>query len=298
MTGNRTVTKVSACLFVSLFAGSIFSLRAVDTIRGKEATLEEVLYLPSGKTVKKISLGYSSLLADIYWTRAVQYFGGKHGHPSMRYDLLYPLLDITTDLDPQLIEAYQSGSVFLSQPPPEGAGQPDKAVTLLEKGIRENPSYWRLYFTLGFVHYMDRRNPKAAQEAFEKGSNVPGSLPFMKVMAARMAEHADDLITAMYLWKAIEETSYDPMVRDTAHRHIVSLQAEADMAELAHRVQFYREKTGSLPVGWLDLVRIGLLRSVPLDPNRAAYKLMPDGTIHVEDPSKFPFLIQNRRENK
>src|SRR5258707_3621565 len=153
MTGNRTVTKVSACLFLVLFAGSVFSLREAVMVRGKEATLEEVLYLPSGKTVKHLSLGYSGLLADIYWTRAVQYFGGKHAQQSMRYDLLYPLLDITTDLDPHLIEAYHSGSVFLSQPPPDGAGQPDKAVALLEKGIRENPSYWRLYFTLGFVHY-------------------------------------------------------------------------------------------------------------------------------------------------
>ena len=25
-----------------------------------------------------MSLGYDGLLADIYWTRAVQYFGGKH----------------------------------------------------------------------------------------------------------------------------------------------------------------------------------------------------------------------------
>src|SRR6266700_5640390 len=201
MTANPTVTKVAVFLFLATLAGSVFSLRAVDAARGKEATLEEVLYLPSGKTVKRLSLGYHSLLADIYWTRAVQYFGGRHGQ-STRYDLLYPLLDIATDLDPQLIEAYQSGSVLLSQPVPEGAGQADKAVTLLEKGIRENPTYWRLYFTLGFVHYMDRHDPKAAEEAFTRGSNVHGALPFMKVMAARMAERTDDVTTAVYLWKA------------------------------------------------------------------------------------------------
>jgi len=295
MTGNRTVTVVAACLFLALFAGSVFSLREVDAARGQDATMEEILYLPSGKTVKHLSLGYSSLLADIYWTRAVQYFGGRLGQPSMRYDLLYPLLDITTDLDPHLLEAYQSGSVFLSQPQPEGAGQPDKAVALLEKGIRENPSYWRLYFTLGFVHYIDRRDFKSAQEAFEKGSNVPGALPFMKVMAARMAERSDDISTAMYLWKAVYEVTADPTVKETAMKHLASLQATLDMAELARRVQFYREKAGALPTSWTDLVRVGLLRGVPLDPNGAAYKLMPDGTIQVEDPRKFPFLSPGRR---
>src|SRR6266852_6593859 len=263
MKANRTVTVISAFLFLALFVGSVFSLREVDGLRGKEATLEEVLYLPSGKTVKRLSLGYSSLLADIYWTRAVQYFGGKFVRQSTRYDLLYPLLDITTDLDPRLIEAYQTGSVFLCQPPPEGAGQPDKAVALLEKGIRENPTYWRLYFTLGFVHYTDRRDPKAAQEAFERGSNVTGALPFMKVMAARMAERSDDVTTAMYLWKTVYDITADPTVKDTATRHLNSLQVDLDLRELARQVQFYRKKTGALPANWMDLVHTQILPGVP-----------------------------------
>ena len=85
-----------------------------------------------------------------------------------------------------------TGSIFLCQKPPDGAGQPDKAVALVEKGIRANPSYWRLYFTLGFIHYIDRHDYKAAEQAFQKGSEVPGALPWMKVMAARMADHAED----------------------------------------------------------------------------------------------------------
>ena len=45
---------------------------AVDTV------LQEMLYIPSPKIVKRLSLGYSGLLADVYWTRVVQYFGAKH----------------------------------------------------------------------------------------------------------------------------------------------------------------------------------------------------------------------------
>ena len=78
MNTSRKVTVIAGLLLVTLFAGSIVSRRQVEKMRGKEATLEEVLYLPSGKTVKRLSLGYSSLLANIYWTRAVQYFGSRH----------------------------------------------------------------------------------------------------------------------------------------------------------------------------------------------------------------------------
>src|SRR5436305_12414397 len=186
------INRGALILLVAAFVGSIFTLRQAEEVRGKQATVEEVLYIPSAQTLKRMGLGYTGLLADIYWTRAVQYYGGKHHEEAMRYDLLYPLLDITTDLDPHLIVAYEFGSVFLSEAPPEGAGQPDKAVALAEKGIRANPDYWRLYFTLGFIHYFDRKDYKAAEQAFEKGSEHPQALSWMKVMAATMAQHAGE----------------------------------------------------------------------------------------------------------
>lgn len=290
MIRRRSTTVLLCLLLASLFAGSTAMLRTIDSVRGKEATLEEVLYLPSGKTIKRMSLGYSNLLADVYWTRAVQYFGSKHIKHSMQYDLLYPLLDITTDLDPSLIVAYEYGSVFLSQPPPEGAGQPDKAVTLVEKGIRQNPEYWRLYFTLGFIHYMDRHDPKAAQEAFEKGSEIPGALGWMKVMAARMAERSKDVSTSLALWQAVYETTYDKEVKHSAHLHIVSLQADIAINELQRHVQTFHEKTGTWPVSWMDLIRTGFLPGVPLDPYGNPYQLKPDGTVDVKDSSGFPYL--------
>jgi tetratricopeptide (TPR) repeat protein len=296
MTSNRKATVICALLLVVFFAGTVLSRSQVEKLRGKEVTLEEVLYMPSGQTVKRMSLGYSSLLADIYWTRAVQYFGDKLNKRSMRYDLLYPLLDITTDLDPHLIVAYEFGSLFLSQQPPEGAGQPEKAVALVEKGIRENPSYWRLYFTLGFIHYLDRRDYKAAGNAFLKGSEVPGALPWMKVMAARMAEHGDDRSTAVYLWKAVYDTSIDPQVKDTAVLHLTSLRAEADIEQLEQHVKVYHERTGALPSRWLDMVRAGILPGLPQDPNGAEYKLLPNGTVDVQDPSKYRFLERSHKK--
>ena len=290
MKHNRKITIIGSAILVALFAGSVVGRRQVEKIQGPQATLDEVLYLPSGKTVKRLSLGYSSLLADIYWTRAVQYFGSRHLVYSGHYDLLYPLLDITTDLDPQLIVAYESGSIFLSQRVPEGAGQPDKAVALVEKGVRANPTYWRFYFTLGFIHYMDRHDYKAAEQAFQKGSEVPGALPWMRVMAARMAEKGEDAETAAYLWKTIYDTTLDKMIKDNAAKHLISLRAEADMDELERRTKAYRERFGQNPTGWSELVRAGLLRGVPMDPNGVPYKLLPDGSVQVKDPSQYSYL--------
>src|ERR1700749_4172885 len=102
MKASAKVTVVFSLLLAACVAGSVLLLRRLDEIR-TGSTLEEVLYISSPKALKTMSLGYSGLLADIYWTRAVQYFGGKHHDGSHNYDLLAPLLEITTTLDPQLL---------------------------------------------------------------------------------------------------------------------------------------------------------------------------------------------------
>ena len=289
---NRRTVTIAGVLCAVLLAGSMLTLAQVENARGPEASLEEILYLPSSTAVKRLSLGYSGLLADVYWTRAVQYFGNKRMQHSRRYDLLDPLLNITTDLDPQLIIAYDDGAIFLAEPTPAGAGQPDKAVALLEKGLRNNPEYWRMYFTMGFIHYLERHDYKAAEQAFQRGSEVPGALPWMKVMAARMAENAADRGTAIALWEAVYETNTEKMIRETAMSHILSLQADAGIEKLEQSVQAYRARTGRLPVNWMEMVRAGFLPGIPQDPAGDTYQLLPDGTVHVEKPEQFPFLGQ------
>jgi tetratricopeptide (TPR) repeat protein len=294
MTRTANTTLLTALLLAALLAGSVVSLRQVQAERGQETTLEEVLYLPSGKVLKRASLGYSSLLADVYWTRAVQYFGSRHVAHATHYELLYPLLDITTDLDPHIIVVYEYGSIFLSQKPPEGAGQPEKAVALVEKGIRENPAYWRLYFTLGFIYYTDVHDYKAAQQAFQKGSEIPGALPWMKALAARMAEHGKDVDTAIALWGAVLDNSKDKDIRNTAISHLDSIRADLDIMELDRRVNAYHDRTGRYPGEWADLIHAGLLQGVPADPHGDPYKLQLNGVISVRDPKQFPFLNEWR----
>ena len=147
MRGRIKIAAVLTGVMMVALLGSIVLLRQIDQVR-QGATLEESLYIPSPKVLKAMSLGYTGLMADIYWTRVVQYFGSKHKANAMQYKLLAPLLDITTELDPHLRVAYQFGATFLAQKPPEGAGDPQAAVRLIEKGIRENPNTWQLYYEL------------------------------------------------------------------------------------------------------------------------------------------------------
>jgi tetratricopeptide (TPR) repeat protein len=272
-------------------ASSIFLLRRLDQVR-TTATLDEVLYLNSPKWVKRLSLGYTGLLADIYWTRAVQYFGGKHVTAAAKdYRLLYPLLEITTELDPKLIVAYQFGANFLAPKPPDGAGQPEQAIALVEHGIKNNPDNWKLYYELGFVYYyMESKDYAKAAESFERGAKVPNAHPFLRILAAQMAQHAGEIQTSRMLWQTAYATTQDPMVRDNATAHLRALQVDEDVTQLEKVVAAYQKSTGRLPSSMNALIGAGLLRGVPVDPVGKPYKLMPDGRIELRNPEDFSFV--------
>jgi len=98
-------------LVVFIGLASIVGLsRVIDSRRPSidAKTEEEQLYI-SGKTVKRISLGFNGLAADWYWMRALQYVGLKvlNTPGEIQLDdlgqldvkLLAPLLDTATTLD-------------------------------------------------------------------------------------------------------------------------------------------------------------------------------------------------------
>ncbi len=137
---SRTKTTLGFLALAALMMlGSVSSLVRVTQLR-EHSTLGDVLFIPSAKALKRMSLGYNGLLADIYWTRAVQYFGSHHVAQAKEYDLLDPLLDITVSLDPKLGPAYKFGSIFLAQKPPQGAGRPDLALSWWNAASANSPT--------------------------------------------------------------------------------------------------------------------------------------------------------------
>jgi tetratricopeptide (TPR) repeat protein len=291
MKPSRRTTLVASALLVLCMLASMLAFHHLDRMRSG-ATLEEVLYISSPKTLKRLSLGYDGLLADVYWTRAVQYFGSRHHADARRYDLLAPLLEITTTLDPHLSVAYEFGANFLAPDPPKGAGMPEKAIELEQYGIRHNPNDWHLYYNLGFIYYTELKNYPKAADAFAAGSKIPGSHPFLKVMAAQMAQHGGELEMARLMWTTTYQSTTDISVKANAAAHLRALKVDEDVTALEKLVPLYREKTGHAASGLTDLRAAGMLSSLPVDPLGNAYKLMPDGRVLVSDPDHLPFITK------
>jgi hypothetical protein len=290
MTRDLRVRTSYALLLAALLAASTMLVRQVDRVRDDEP-LQEVLYIPSPTVVKRMSLGYSGLLADIYWTRVVQYFGTKHRARSKQYLILKPLLEMTTTLDPKLLPAYQFGSVFLAQKPPEGAGDPLAAAGLVEKGVRENPQAWRLYYDLGYIYWLELKDPLKAADAFDRGAKIPGALPWMRVMAAALEAHAGETETAIYMWTNILNSTDDANLRANGISRLRCLRVDSEVKLLQEQVEGFTKQNGRLPVDWQELISSGLLRRLPVDPKGKAYQLV-GGRVQVAQPDLFPFITR------
>ena len=289
---SRQRTSLFATIFLLLsMTGSVLVLRHVDELRPR-ANIEDALYISSPKVVKRASLGFTGLMACIYWTRAVQYFGHRHYERGRSYNELAPLLEITTTLDPHLIPAYQFGATFLAPAPPAGAGEPARAIELMEYGIRQNPDNWHLYYDLAFVYYTELKDYKRAGEAFERGSHAPNAHPFLKLLAAQMHEHAGDFDTARMLWQATYESSNQTDIKKNALEHLRCIRVDEDVTHLQAAVTRFGERTGRLPTTIWELAAAEGLPGVPVDPDGNTYVMTAEGRILVQNPDDFPFITK------
>ena len=269
-----------------LFAGALAPLQTrIDAETQSVAQEKEELLLRSGWLLRKLSLGYEALLADVYWTRAVQYYGGKSAAHDPHFDLLAPLLDLTTALDPHLVVAYRFGAIFLAEPPPKGAGRPDLAAEFIRGGIAANPGEWRLWADLGFLYYWDLKDYAKAAETYLQGSRQPGAHPWMKAMAARIAQQGGSRQTSQLLWSELYDSTADPNIRRNAFEHLQTLKAEEDAEQLGEIVHQYQVRFAATPASVGDLVRAGLLPGSPVDPAGYPYVLGPGGKVLLHPSS-------------
>ncbi len=292
MSQGFSARRICWALLVLGFAFLFAVQRQIDGELGVYAKISDVLYIPAGTNLRRLSLGNEGLLADIYWTRVVQYFGrNQMENAGGRYELLSPLLRITTDLDPQLLIAYRFGAIFLMGNPPEGAGQPEEALQLIRRGIVANPDYWRLWQDLGFVYYWDLKDYKTAAKIFKVGSERPGADFWMKALAGTVAAKGGDIQTSRFLWSEVYRHADTDAIRRTAEVHLALLDAMDQMEKLNGLLAAYRSKEGHQANSFYDLYASGLLRSLPKDPTGVPYAIGQDGRAQLGQGSELKILL-------
>jgi hypothetical protein len=274
---------------VALFALVPLVQRQVDRGRGAiETDQETLLYLTSGEEVRRLSPGFENVLADIYWLRTVQYFGGQRAFSKQAgFELLEPLINITTTLDPRFELAYRYGSVFLAEPPPAGAGRPRAAVALLERGARALPESWKIRQDLGFFHFVFLGEAQKAARVLLEAAELPGAPYWLRTVAADFLRSGGDRETSRNVWLRLAEETEGQM-RENAFFNLQRLNALDAQDLLQQSVEAYTVRFGRRPQALRDLAGAALLRGPLTDPAGVPFAYDPErGTVSLARSSPF-----------
>lgn len=269
--------------------------RWIDHAAANEGRGDEVLYLSSGETIRKLSLGLEGLAANVYWIRTLQYFGRKmidSGKPlsatttqDIDMPLLAPLLNIVVTLDPRHIPAYRFGAIFLPE------RDVPAAIALLEKGIRENPNEWRLYQDLAYIYWQQGNAARVEQRPtfyakaadwYDLGGKVPGSLWWMRDLAGLMRIKGGSRDAARLIYEGYL-SSDDRNISTQAVDRLKQLRSLDDLDVINSVLAKWKERNGSCPS---DLRAIApTLRSIDISVDDDSMPVDPDGFPYTFDAS-------------
>lgn len=289
---NRSRTReVSLTLVIIILcgAGASFLARRMEIRRAAQITeaarraSDEELYANADFVRRVVPPAFRGLVADYYWMRALQYVGRKtmarEGDIQLddlsEFDLrlLAPLLDTATTLDPQFTTVYEYGAVVLPVVDAEAA------VRLVSKGIARNPSAWRLYHHLGYIHWRQGRFADASR-TYRAGANVASAPAWMRAMAAQMEAEGGSRAVAREMFRRMLEESDDESIKLNAAKRLLWLQSLDERDLIRRLLADFRARAGRCPARWPEVARE--LRSMnlrvdvngaPLDPSGAEYIL-------------------------
>ena len=253
------MTRPLAVLLALLVPVVPWSQRHIDEHAGAFRAQEEVLYLWSGEQVRRLFPGFEGLAADVYWLRTVQYFGGERLFSGdRRFELLRPLIEITTTLDPRLEIAYRYGAVFLCEPPPAGAGRPHEGIEVLEAGVRNVPGSWRLRQNLGFFRFLYQGDAHGAAAELEEAAALPGAAFWLRTLAADLLAKGGDLEASRQMWQQMYDQEEEGILRMHAADQLAILDSRAAAEHLTALVAAVERREGRRPERLEELRRFGV----------------------------------------
>lgn len=298
-TAARRERARDAALVAVVVAGlacAFFLTRWLDArrpARDEFASYEESYVSP--ETARRMSLGFNGLAADWYWIRSLQYVGRKALAAGGGFHLddlgalgiknLGPMLEHATALDPQFLAAYEFGAVVL--PPIDETA----AVRLLERGVRENPSEWRLYHNLGYIHWQAGRYREAG-EAYAAGAKVSGAPAWMHTMAAQMEADGGSRAVAREMYTRLHEGASDAQVKALAASKLAQLVSLDEQDKIRRALSEFRERTSRCPASWRELAPA--LRALRMELDSTGAPTDPFGTPYVLDAAACDVRLDER----
>jgi hypothetical protein len=229
-----------AAAWLLLLALGVYELQwAIEQSRGRRGR-DEPLYLPNGKILNVLSLGYDNVLADLLWLYSIQY-ALEEFWSGRKYEWLDHIFHLITDLDPQFKAAYMQGAIFLGMM----QGRPDLAIGLLQKGKTNNPQDWEYPAEQSFYAMLHLKDIERAILYVKEAASIQGSPPQLMARLAGYYRRAGQRELSATQWMQLEKGSGDPRFRKVAQQNIMLLLDELAKDEPGRAADLWRSVASS-----------------------------------------------------
>lgn len=254
------------CITLILVLSMVTSQLAIDN--RTEVLKGKYLFLPDVASIERFSLGFDSLISDIYWLRCIQYAAEKQ-YSANGLDWLFRSLDLITTLDSRFETAYLFGGIILAS----DRDFVDESIALLKKGMKKLPDRWRFPFYIGFNYFFYLQQFGLASEFIMQASKIPGSPAYLPLLASRLLAEANKPETALAFLERMYHQTDDLVLRSKIGERMKQVIVERDLIALQKAVEEYRKFKGESPESLRDLVRGGLVSKIPEEPFAGYYYL-------------------------
>ncbi len=240
-------------------------------------------YTPPADAIRLLVGEHKYSVAAMNIIRVLFYYGTFSEEYSNRlevapdYGRMYGALVQSIKLDPYNMDAYYFAQASFTWE----LGRIKEVNKILEHGMKYRTDDYQLPFWIGFNSAFFLKDYKTAAKYMRKAAELSESTLFTNLAARYFYEAKQEDLGIIYL---------DGMIRgakDEKIRHRFQLRRDALVAvkQLQEAVDLYQVRRGRNPENLKDLVEVGLLASIPVDPYGGSYFL--DASGRVKSSSQF-----------
>ncbi|TES85839.1 MAG: hypothetical protein E3J89_03750 [Candidatus Aminicenantes bacterium] len=276
---EKDFSAIFLVILLILSCGIFMSLKVkTDNISRKKIPGSSIIYIPSGQYLKFATFGNSSLLADMIYVWAIQYYS-DYTIPDM-YEYLDHIFSIINELDPSYLDPYDIGAVIAAYE----AEDLDLALKILDRGLEKNPEQWLFPYMAAHYAQMIKKDHKLAQEYYKKAMNIEEVPPIVERLYANAIFKSMDYKRALQTWLEIYKTAEDERTKKIASNHIYNITTTIDIQKINEAIEKFKESYGRNPMELSQLVRAGFLDSLPKDLDGKEY-IYDSRTGEVKTPT-------------
>jgi hypothetical protein len=243
-----------------------------------------ILWLRSGEAAKRLALGFDMIVSDVYWIRAVIYYGGRRRVETRR--------SLRRALSPprshDLARSAVQGGVPIRRAVPVGAcswrprpaGSGDSrcsSAASSRMGTGSTPRTSASSITGGST------TTCAPLSGSGKAATRPGAPSWLTGLAATTLAVGGSRESSRQLWTELLNNS-DASIQGQAKHRLLQLDAMDAIDQLSASLQRFKDREGRMPRTWQELVTAERLQGIPVDP--AGVPFLVDGVTGRIDVSK------------